>query len=98
MIEHDQDRYARALHAVQSGVAAEMAPGPAQTNATDPKHLRVGVSSAMVAQAALARLLIDRGVFTLDEYVAAQADAMEAERREYEQRLSAALGANVTLG
>jgi len=81
MSERDVARYQAAAHAMQSGVAAEMG------KECEPKHLRVGVNSAMVGNAALARLLIDKGVFTLDEYEAAQADEMEAEQARYENRL-----------
>ena len=51
----DQDRYVKAAHAMQSGVAVCMERGTAETT---PKHLRVGVNSAMVNDAAIARLLI----------------------------------------
>lgn len=88
MTQHDTDRYLAAAHAVQSGVAAEMALNP---KPTEPKHLRVGVNSALVSNVALARLLIEKGVFTLDEYEAAQAAEMEAEQARYEQRLGVKL-------
>lgn len=94
MNQHDTDRYNAAMHAVQSGVAMDVERGSADTT---PKHLRVGVNAALVGQAAIARLLIDRGVFTLDEYVAALADSAEAEQDRYEQGLSAELGTHVTL-
>lgn len=94
MSEADYDRYLAALHGVQSGVAAEHANG---SDDGSPKHLRVGIASAHVATAALARLLIEKGVITRDEYTAANADEMEAEKTRYEARLTAALGAPVTL-
>jgi len=87
--DDDLGRYLAAAHAMQSGVAAEM--GAGISGATEPKHLRVGINSAHVASAALARLLIEKGVFTLDEYVAAQAAEMEAEQARYEQRLGVRL-------
>lgn len=92
MTAADKDRYLAALHAMQSGVAAEM-PG----KESEPKHLRVGVNSALVNDAAIARLLIAKGVITIDEYTAACADEMEAEVRRYEQRLAQRLGSEVTL-
>lgn len=92
--EDDQARYLAASHAMQSGVAAEQGAGSPDGT---PKHLRIGVNSAQVSVAALARLLIDRGLFTEAEYVAAQADEMEAEVARYEQRISEATGATVTL-
>lgn len=94
MTKHDQDRYDAACHAMQSGVLADHQGGSDDGN---PKHLRVGVNSALVSVAATGRLLIDKGVITTDEYEAAMADAMEAEVREYELRLSARLGTKVTL-
>ncbi len=90
----DHDRYMAAAHAMQSGVATEHERG---SDDGTPKHLRVGVNSAQVSVAALTKLLIEKGLFTLDEYVKAQADEMEAEQARYEQRLSAALGAKITL-
>jgi hypothetical protein len=94
MSAEDQERYAAACHAMQSGVAAEMTfnPGP-----TEPKHLRVGVNSALSGNGALAKLLIDKGVITLDELEAALADAMEEERDTYQARVSEAYGVAVTL-
>lgn len=88
MSQRDQDRYLAAMHAMQSGVLTEQQLGSQDGT---PKHLRVGVNAAQVATAALARLLIDKGLFTLDEYVAAQADEMEAEQKRYEQRLGVRL-------
>jgi hypothetical protein len=83
-------RYMAAAHAMQTGVAAKMQREPAETT---PKHLRVGVNSAMVGNAALAKLLIEKGIFTEAEYFQAQADAMEAERDAY----ATGLGPGVTL-
>lgn len=85
MSKHDIDRYHAALHAMQSGVAVEMGPS------TEPKHLRVGVNAALVGSAALGRLLIEKGVITLDEYEAAMAAEMEAEQARYEQKLGVKL-------
>ena len=90
-----RERYQRAAHAMQSGVAMEQARGGQDGN---PKHLRTGINSMAVTDAALAKLLIARGVLTEEEYCEAVADEMEAEVRRYEERLSAALGTKVTLG
>ena len=83
-IEQDRERYMNAAHAMQSGVAIWMERGNKET---EPKHLRVGINSAMSDQGALTRLLIEKGVFTEEEYVAAVADAMEREVAIYEARL-----------
>ena len=79
---------------MQSGVAAEQSAGSKDGT---PKHLRVGVNASKVDHAALVQLLIDRGLFTEDEYTAALADAMEAEAKRYEERLSAKYGFNIHL-
>jgi hypothetical protein len=90
----DAIRYMAALHAIQSGVAALMAYGIEQT---EPKHLRVGINSAFINCAGLARLLISKGVFTEAEYSAAMADEAEAEQHRYEQEIGRHLGTEVHL-
>ena len=91
-----QERYISAAHAMQSGVAAEMNL-PGRMSATEPKHLRVGVNSAMVEHSALAQLLISKGVITEAEYLEAVAAAMEREVKAYELRLSEHFGTKITL-
>lgn len=78
-------RYLAAAHAVQSGVAMLMNFDMAETT---PKHLRVGVNSALVSVSTLGELLTQKGVITRVEYHEAMADAMEEEARRYEQALS----------
>ena len=80
---------------MQSGVAMEMHQG---SQDTQPKHLRVGVNSALVDSSALAELLIAKGVISEAEYLEAIAAGMEREARNYEERLSQKLGTKVTLG
>jgi hypothetical protein len=88
--------YDAAMHGVQAGVAMEM---NAQMNdAHTPKHLRVGINSAMVNDAAMVRLLVKKGLITEEEY--AEEVRLEANREldRYEDRLRAALGnANINL-
>lgn len=91
-----RERYLTAAHAVQSGVAMEMTI-PARASATEPKHLRVGVNTALVEGSAVAKLLMAKGVFTEVEYYEAIAEAMEAEKLDYEERLSGQFGNKVTL-
>ena len=79
---------------MQSGVAAKMNFDP---NETQPKHLRVGVNSAMSDMGGLATLLIAKGVITEDEYLAAIADAMEREAKTYADEISRRSGVTVTL-
>jgi hypothetical protein len=94
-----QQRYANALHAVQSGVKTEMEIPPASGGEPghSPKHLRVGVNSAKVEHGALVKLLVDRGLFTELEHMEAMATAMEEEKERYEKRLSEYFGSKVTL-
>lgn len=93
-LEDDKARYRRSLHAMQAGVAAKM---PFLPKETEPKHLRVGVNSAMVASDSLARLLISKGIITEAEYVKALADGMEQERKMYEKEVSELTGSNIKL-
>jgi len=93
-IEEYVARYTAAMHAVQTGVAMEM---NFNLNPTSPKHLRVGVNSAMVDSGALATLLMEKGVFTEEEYRKALAEGAEREAETYAARLSAQLGSRVTL-
>ena len=88
------ERYMRAMHAIQSGVAMRMKMG----NCAEPKHLRVGIDSAMVNDCALVRLLIDKGIITNDEYLTALVTSAEEEVKRAEVELSQALGLPVTLG
>ena len=82
--EAHQDRYLNAMHAMQSGVAFLIEQRDSESS---PKHLRVGVNSALISQAAFAQLMMDKGVFTLEEYMASQADAAEREAKSHEDRI-----------
>ena len=88
------DRYHEAAHAMQTGVAFSM-----EIDATDttPKHLRVGVNSAMVSQRGLVDLLKEKGIISEEEYVDAVAVAMEEEARRYADSLSKHYGRPVNL-
>jgi hypothetical protein len=86
--KEDFARHQVAQRRMQSGVKAEQdcyGPEPA-------KHLRVGINTALVDLAALARLLVRKGVITEAEYAAALAESMEEEVRRYEAHLSVKLG------
>jgi hypothetical protein len=87
-------RYRAAAHAMQTGVAMTMTTRPA---ATEPKHLRVGINSAMVEASALVRILITKGILTEHEWYTALADAMEEEQTLYERDLSTHHGRTITL-
>lgn len=93
-IEKSRKRYEAAAHAMQSGVALML---ESDEKVGTPKDLRVGVNSAMVEHGALATLLINKGIFTAEEYSTALADAMEREVELYEHMLSEIFGIQITL-
>jgi hypothetical protein len=86
--------YDVACHAMQTGVAYELEKDP--TSAT-PKHLRVGINSAMVNDAALAGLLIKKGIITEAEYADAVTSEMNREVERYQEKLFRLYHAVVTL-
>lgn len=88
--------YPEALHAVQSGIAFKIEVGI--QGISDPKHLRVGIDSAFINDLALAKLLINKGVFTEEEYKEAVRQAAIDEVERLEKELSFMLGKAVTLG
>lgn len=88
-LEQSRARYDAACHAMQSGVAWDMT---YESKDTDPKHLRVGVNSAHVSTSGLVSLLIEKGLFTVEEYSIALANAMDTEVDEYEKRIREHLG------
>jgi len=87
-------RYYAAAHAMQSGVAMEM---NYNSEPTEPKHLRVCINSALVDQAALVNLLVDKGIITRTELLKALAHAMTEEKTRYERHLSELTGTKITL-
>lgn len=87
-------RYSAAAHAMQSGVAMKMGFAGEET---EPKHLRVGVNSAMVEHAALVALLMEKGIITDEDYTKALADAMEREAENYRLAVSEHFGREVKL-
>lgn len=102
MSEHSE-RYLKLLHAMQSGVLFTLpdgvhsgAPIP-MDHGCSPKHLRVGVNAAMSDHGALVRLLIAKGVFTLEEYEKEAADGMQREVDSYTRELTEKRGVPVTL-
>lgn len=96
MTQEDIVRYHKAAHAMQTGVKMmqnyehpEMEIKGNIFEASDsPKHLRVGINSALSNAGGLVKLLIDKGIITADEYHKAIADAMEEEVKEYEKRIN----------
>lgn len=84
------ERYERAAHRVQTALAFM----PGHDNMT-PKHLRVGIDMGKSDMAGLAKLLIEKGVFTIEEYIEAITKSAEAEADTYEHELSVRTGINV---
>jgi len=91
MSQEDLERYYAALHAVQSGVAMKM---NWDRTDTEPKHLRVGINSMLIDTGAMAKLLIDKGIITEDEYYKALADMAEEEVKRYEKLIKEHYGTN----
>lgn len=94
-LQEKRERYVALCHAMQTGVAYKLEKDPSDTT---PKHLRVGINSALVQDSALALLLMKKGIITEDEYFDAVNEAMEREVKEYREELSRLYGANITLG
>lgn len=91
-----KDRYTRACHKVQTAIAFMV--GRPEYRAAEPKHLRVGVDCSKADHSALAGLLIAKGIFTEEEYIAALADGMEREAERQEEQLQAMVSPNVRVG
>lgn len=89
------EKYEALVHAMQSGVAATM---HYDDHSTQPKHLRVGINSAMVETSALAKLLIDKGVINEEEWFDSLNFMMEQEVKRYEEQLSKHHGTDIKLG
>lgn len=83
------------LHAIQSGVKIEQEYGSEDGS---PKHLRVGVNNALLTNAAMAYLLIEKGVFTVEEYWDMYESKLQEEVQAYEDRLTSYFGTKITLG
>jgi hypothetical protein len=72
-------RIGTAQHAMQSATAFEIERLGLNPAGADPKHLRVGVNSALVNIDAIARVLITKGLMTEREYLTALAVGAERE-------------------
>lgn len=94
-MEELRQRYQRAAHAMQSGVAYSMT--EENCKEIQPKQLRVSINSAMCDHAAIVKLLMDKGIITELEYLEAITVQMEAEVKRYEMFLSTKMGSTITL-
>lgn len=95
MTEIDRQRYIDDMHAIQTGIAM-MIEHNATTGARyaeiEPKHLRVGINSAMIDTGALMALLVNKGFITMDEVDAALADMADRDVETYTKMVNDALG------
>lgn len=89
------ERYHALCHAMQTGVEYVRQRDESETS---PKHLRVGMNSALVSNGALVKLLMAKGLITELEYMNVLVDEMEREVKSYETMLSNMMdGADITL-
>lgn len=86
--------YDQAMHGVQTDIAFRMSRG---AKTTEPKHVRVGVDMSKADMLGLVTLLIDKGVFTLDEYVEAVRLSANNEVAMRDAELERELGIKMTL-
>lgn len=86
--------YERLAHAVQTGVMYELERDP---HSGTPKHLRVGINTVKADLGAMTRLLIDKGVISMDEAFGYMLDGLREEVKMYERSLSTKYGITVTL-
>lgn len=77
--------YLEAMHALQSAVAYKIQ--MRLNEGHQPKHLRVGVDSAMLQISALVSVLAGKGVFTIEEYEEALRLAVNDEVSAHETEL-----------
>ncbi len=84
-----------AMHAMQSGVTYDYETRP--DGPEDTKHFRVGINNALCSQAALAMLLVRKGIITAEEYEAALREEVNREVDSYEDLLTQRLGKKVVL-
>lgn len=83
-------------HAVQTGVGYEIAKAPQEAGVSS-KGMRTGINMAMVHYAAIVELLVEKGLFTYEEYFASLVKKTREEKERYEARLTKLYGAAITL-
>ena len=79
--------YKKHAHAVQTAIEFNPNKRPCE-----PKHLRVGIDMSKADMAGLAELLIAKGVFTLEEYIAAITKSARDEAMRHRDALAAEIG------
>lgn len=112
-IEELTMRYMAAMHAVQTGIEyrrqydrkfvneKHLLVGIVSNEVTDAAQtevlIRAKITERQMEQAALVRLLIDKGIITEEEYLEALAKEAERERAAYEHELRQHYGSKITL-
>lgn len=112
-LEPLQQRYMAAMHGVQTGIEYRrqydrkfveekyLLVGIVSNEVTDAAHaellIRAKITERQIEHAALAQLLIDKGIFTLEEYTAALVKFAEEEQASYTRELSQHYGTKITL-
>lgn len=89
MSEQYRKQLIAAQHAMQTGIAYIMEYDP---KCVEPKHLRVGINTALVEAGAMAKLLIKKGLITEDEYYQALIEGVGEEVERYKTELKGHLG------
>lgn len=84
------EQHVRLQYAMQSAIATYESAG--DTKAMTPKVMRVGINTALADHAALAELLIEKGVFTRIEYLRSIVKFMEKEAEDAAERARQATG------
>ena len=82
--------YEDAAHRVQTAIAVLIGQDP-NSSLVEPKHLRVGIDMSKSDMGGLATLLIEKGIFTLEEYLAAITKAAQQEADNDEKEVQAVL-------
>lgn len=92
--------YEAALHGVQSAIRYEIDQRGMRDPQTEHKHLRVGIDARAADAMGLAKLLMDKGVFTGEEYAEYMRLAANEELARYTDhcRKEYGLPTNVTFG
>lgn len=88
-----EEAYARLCHAIQTGLAyMQSSSSPAFKSIFEPKHLRVGIDLRALENAAIVGLLVEKGVFTVEEFQSALLTEMAKEVAASEKKISDVLG------
>ena len=74
--------YEQALHGIQTAIQHEISTG--KSRKTEPKHMRVGIDSGHISDAALVTLLIQKGLIDETEFHESLRRQANAELADYE--------------